>query len=377
MKKDFTKANEEKLISIVKQVTADGFFEKIGDFFGDIGLTISGWFGNLNINNYVDSMDEYYRKVLDKNNTTVAKIKRIFNTVREDDAVYARRQANNRNVYMEPVTSYLKELISCIDTDNNSISISPFPFRLNQLRALLRENKIRVVDNPAYSNDVGYYGGKQHGCIERWLNEETAVKQQIIEIMHKYFPEYTEADIQTFLDEMNHHGCHYMAVVNTIFAQYVGREELFEKTFGFPMYDENGHVNSDLLMLDFYARQNAKDGEHSSLGYYEINSQWQDYLRDKGVKVEVKHINLDIDDFYTQAEKGEIIIGYSPLRLRDRNGNLVDNRDGGHATVIIGVETINGKKMYKVSSWGKEYWIDPDDFKEFRGQPKYEQVIYQ
>ncbi len=377
MKKDFTSENEKHIISIVKDVTADGFFDKVVDFFGDVGIEISGWFGKLNINNYLGNVDEYHRKIIDKNNTTVSEIRRIFSDVREDDTQFSDIQAGIRSTYCEPLKKYLQELIDSLDVNSGKVDVRSRLQYLQSLRDILQENRTSVNNNPAYSDDYLFYGGKQHGCYERWTNEELDFKNQVREIVDKYYPNYSDAEIQDFLYEMNENGCHYMAVVNTIFGQYIGREDEFEKTFGFPMYDENGHVNSDLLMLDFYMHQHKKDRNHSSLEPNEINNQWSDYLDEKEVNVRVEIIDLDIKNFDEVSENGEIIIVYSPLRLRDSVGNLVDTRSGGHGTVVTDVEYIDGKLMYKVSSWGKEFWIDPDDYADIDGYPIFEQVIYQ
>ncbi|MBQ6583459.1 MAG: hypothetical protein IJH77_06530 [Mogibacterium sp.] len=375
MKKDFTKANEEHIIAIVKEVTADGFPEQFKDFFGDIWLSITGWFGKMDISKYLNDIDAYHRRVLDKNNTTIKQIRKIFNTVREDDTTHGTRQSFIRTQYYTPVVSYLEELNAMLDPNVSSVVAGMRAHKLNELREILRENKVSVTVNPVYSSDYGYYGGKQNGCIDKWLEEDVS-KDEMRTIIHKYSPEYTDKDIRKFLNEMNSRGCHYMAAVNTLFALYIGREAEFEATFGFPMYDENGHVNSDLVMLDFYTREHKREGGHSSLGTDEINDQWKNYLKEKGIDVQVKQIDLDIDNYSKQAAKGEIIIVYSPLRLRNSSGKLVDTRDGCHGTVITGTEEIDGKTMYKVSSWGKEYWIDPDDYADVDGYPIYEQVIY-
>lgn len=376
MIKNFTKENEEHILSIVREVTPDGFFEHVGDFFGDIGLTVSGWFGNLDIGNYVDNMDEYHNKILDKKNATEAQIRKIFSNVREDDTQYGAMQTAIRESTCDPAVQYLRLLISSLGDGTTPINVDGVIQPLNALKALLKESRIDVAVNPAYASDPPYYGGRQHGCITRWDSGEEDFKVQAREIMHKYYSDYNDTQIRSYLDEMNNHGCHYMAAVNTIFAQFIGREDEFEEKFGFPMYDENGHVNSDLVMLDFYARQCSIDGKHNSLEPSEINKQWGDYLAEKDIHVEVKKIDMDINDYHENAKNGEIIIRYSPLRLRNHSGQMVDNRNGGHATVITGVEVINGKKMYKVTSWGEAYWIDPDDYKDISGSPIFEQVIY-
>ncbi len=374
MIRSFTKENEEHIISIVNSVTPDNFFESIADFFGDIGLSISGWFGNLDISNYLGNIDEYHKKVLDKKNTSVDQIKDIFEKVREDDTQSGLKQDHNQEIYCAPVLQYLDQLIEALGDGSSPMNELVLRFGFIDLQRRLRNNRLKGISNPAYSSDYGYYGGRQHGSKVRW-DSDSHFRARARTIIHRYYPNYSDADIKAYLEEMNNHGCHYMAVVNTLFAQYIGREDEFLETFGFPMYDENGHVNSDLVMLDFYARQSSIDGEHSSMEPDEINEQWSAYLKEKNIQVEVNLIDVTVDNYYDIAEKGEIIIVYSPLRLRNQDGKLVDDRNGGHGTVITGVEVINGKSMYKVSSWGKEYWIDPDDYKNLNS-PKFEQVIY-
>ena len=99
------------MISIIKSVEPNNWFEKVCDWFGDIGLTISGWFGNLNIDNYLNNIDEYHKKILDKNNTTIKQLRKIFKTVRGDDFVYGSKLKNQvTTVLIFPLKSYLIEL---------------------------------------------------------------------------------------------------------------------------------------------------------------------------------------------------------------------------------------------------------------------------
>ena len=164
-----------------------------------------------------------------------------------------------------------------------------------------------------------------------------------------------------------------MALINTIFNQYAGRADEFEKAFGFPMYDENGELNFDLLLVDFYS---AMDNHNSFLGidYYDRNEdasavkgfgttmesreyRWEKYLHDRGIQTDVHDITVTPDNYNQVAQDGEIIISMSPVVLYDENGKCVFKADAGHAMTITGV-TEDG--MYKVTSWGKEYYIKPD-----------------
>ena len=85
-------------------------------------------------------------------------------------------------------------------------------------------------------------------------------------------------------------------------------------------------------------------------------------MKSKDISCDVVNIDVNVDTFEELSLEGEIVVAISPLRLRDSEGNLVDTRNAGHAMVITEVVTIDDKKMYKVSSWGKDYYIDPNDF---------------
>ena len=88
MLRDFSETAKQKLLKYVDEVTATGTWDQIKDFFGDIGLTVQSWFGKLDIQKYVDDVDTYHKKVLDKNNTTARQIEEIFSNVQAVDTRY-------------------------------------------------------------------------------------------------------------------------------------------------------------------------------------------------------------------------------------------------------------------------------------------------
>lgn len=370
MKKDFTKASEEHLISIIRSVEPNNWFEKVGDWFGDIGLTISGWFGNLNINDYLSNIDDYHKKVLDKNNTTIKQLRKIFQTIRSDDFKYGSKLKNQvTTVLITPLKSYLTELQYVMEPGKGRFNSKEMNERLSSFANSLDENIKINYKYIVYNDDDIHFGGNQSYCYDNWPNSE------VRDIVRKYFPNYSDAQIENLLDEMQNEGCNYTALANTIFSIYIGREEEFEKTFGFPMYDENGYPNYNLVMLDFYCNEGEIDGKEYGLTKKTSESRWEHYMKKKGIKVDVVNIDVNIDNFEEISKQGEIIVAISPLRLRNSNGKLVDTRNGGHAMVVTDVVTINGKKMYKVSSWGDDYYIDPDDFSK-NMRLEYQQVRY-
>lgn len=87
MLRDFSDSSKQNLLELVSQVES----EKICDFtdwIGDRWLDFEEWVGVLNIRNYVNKVNVYHKKVIDKNNTTKKKINQIFENVKTVDIKY-------------------------------------------------------------------------------------------------------------------------------------------------------------------------------------------------------------------------------------------------------------------------------------------------
>ena len=242
---------------------------------------------------------------------------------------------------------------------------------------------------PIYGDpNKGEYGGNQGAPLD-----DKAHFSDYADIVRKYYPDMSDKEVKNYLKKLNSEGCGYVAMVNTIFAQYAGREDEFEKTFGFPMYDKDGKPNSNKLLVDYYSAKdnhnkgsdgkdyiNNNEDDSDTEGYGTTRSQreyrWESYLKDHGVDADVRDVNMVTKDNYADlAKNGEIVVAVRPLNLRDANGNIVDDRNGGHAMTVTGV-TEDG--MLKVSSWGKEYYINPNDpaYTSNDGFLEFQQVVY-
>lgn len=234
----------------------------------------------------------------------------------------------------------------------------------------------------------GSYGGNQGGPI----SSDQAKVKELYEIIKKYYPDMTEKEVLSYLDKLNSEGCGYVALINTIFASFEGREEEFEKTFGFPMYNEDGDFNFDKLLVDFYS---ATDNHNPSWFFNNDKiSNWEDYdydddgmfwnydkdkdmtgngtsqddqkyrlemyLKDHGISGTVEtNQNVTVDDFEKIIEEGKYVtISYRYGNLYNEDGTVGQYINGGHAMVVTGV-TDDGK--FIVSSWGEKYYIDPNE----------------
>ena len=88
MLRDFSDAAKQKLLNYVDEVTANGTWNSVKDWFGDIGLNVQSWLGLLDIQRYADRIDLYHKKILDKNDTTREQIEEIFSNVQAVDTRY-------------------------------------------------------------------------------------------------------------------------------------------------------------------------------------------------------------------------------------------------------------------------------------------------
>lgn len=104
----------------------------------------------------------------------------------------------------------------------------------------------------AWLDRIGKCGGNQTSLKD---NADYFISlEEVQNIVHKYYPEATEEDMELLFNKMSSIGCGYIASVNTIFFEYANKEngeEEFERIFGFPM-KTNGVYNYELLFLDFF-----------------------------------------------------------------------------------------------------------------------------
>ena len=216
------------------------------------------------------------------------------------------------------------------------------------------------LQNPAFTN--GEYGGYQGSPRENWTDVRDIVK--------KYHPEWSNRKIKKYLEKLNNEGCGYVAMVNTIFLKYKGREDEFEKTFGFPMYKEDGSLNYDALITDFYTSKD--DPKSTGTGVTSRENMWESYCREHGVNVDVRSVNVTASNFNEMSKKGQIVVGLGPCYLYDENGKRVFAANGGHAMTVTGV-TDDGRLI--VSSWGKTYYLNKD-LSIYDDHLNFQQVIY-
>lgn len=86
MRRDFSEAEKQRLLALVAdygQGTGGAF-----DWLGDAWYGLGHWLGILNVKKYKDNLEEYHRKMIDKNDETAGHIEEIFAAVAAVDSEY-------------------------------------------------------------------------------------------------------------------------------------------------------------------------------------------------------------------------------------------------------------------------------------------------
>lgn len=249
------------------------------------------------------------------------------------------------------------------------------------------------IDSILY-DDVGLYGGDQGDANETSGQDREALYKIIANNVS--FIDIDDTDMMdAVLARANEEGCGYMALTNSIFAHFENDPEGFEETFGYSMYNENGDLNYDMLFIDFYSSMDFTipetgeidhtghinfdpredftyydNGEIASLDYNPLidytgngtssadrEAYINTFMEQHGLEVKYEtDVDVTPSSFQEISEEGKtVIISYHNGYIYDAEGN--EERIENHAMVVTGV-TEDGK--YIVSSWGQEYYLDPN-----------------
>ena len=87
MYRDFSDESKKELLGLVRKVE-DEKLCNFTDWVGDRWYDFESRIGTLDIRKYIDNVNTYHKKVIDKNNTTEKKIEKIFSAVKSVDRTY-------------------------------------------------------------------------------------------------------------------------------------------------------------------------------------------------------------------------------------------------------------------------------------------------
>lgn len=88
MLRDFSDKSRVQLISLVNEVE-NGKSSNFTDWIADRWVDFLSWIGQLNTKGSLNTVNNYHRKVIDKNNATKKAINQIFDHVNSIDKTYS------------------------------------------------------------------------------------------------------------------------------------------------------------------------------------------------------------------------------------------------------------------------------------------------
>ena len=386
MYRDFSEQSKQNLLGLVDEVESEKW-SGITDWFGDRWYDFQDWIGALDIKKYTDNIDAYHKKVIDKNNASKKAIEDIFEEVSVQDELYGGKFRSDAALLLQ-LDRYLAELAETILPNSGRMNALTLRLPLTAAwQAYQSQLKNAHVRHPYDEDSAGQYGGNQGAPQYASQAEQDAM----YEIFQKNNPSVNlnAEQRRNLFRRLNSEGCGYVSLVNTIFCEYYLREEEFEKTFGYPMYDEKGNLNFNLLLMDIYSRMDNRNarGKYDAYNDYDPNDEdkniakkdysvWDDksgrgttqeqreyyieqFMKEHGVKADLQtNVKVTVDNYADIVASGkQVLISFRYGNLRDEDGN-VHYINGGHSMVVTGV-TEDGR--FIVSSWGKKYYIDPNE----------------
>lgn len=310
-------------------------------------------------------------------------------------------------------------VLQCIDETNVPVSSS----LLENLNLLTEEYYKRI--SKASQNVVSFdnrYGADQHATDTIFRNEPITarerlksamagkvninqdIKDNLYRIVQGYFPTMNKADMKKYLGHIDSAGaCSYATVINGIYNQFAGQEELFRRTFGYDMYRiENGKklMNDQYLLTNLYtwANYNNKNifDTVNNRTIYAGDHEKQVYLSGsrKGVDVELveEFINFMMD--YSNVNMKAEVISESPMRfdvnsqLEFRNTNQIkdwimeglEKKEYMNFSVLADHQENKEFKMYRFNPktgncdipFSSKCWVESDVSKEFTENKRYD-----
>lgn len=129
MYRDFSEKSKQNLKKLVDQVENEKV-SNFTDWVGDRWYEYESWIGKLNIRNYINNVNAYHKKVIDKNNTTKQAIDEIFENVATVDANYSER-FKSRNAQLQIMIIYISQLENIVNPNNGRFSANYITSSMN------------------------------------------------------------------------------------------------------------------------------------------------------------------------------------------------------------------------------------------------------
>ena len=229
---------------------------------------------------------------------------------------------------------------------------------------------------PVFGEVPGRYGGDQGSLYKQWKNMSPEEKQRFRDVVRHYYPDFTVQQIDDVIFQSYVTGCGYTAAINSVLWHYSHDPARFKNAFGFDLYNPDGTVNFEELLLDFWCYTQHQSTDINPTGgppgtaptgiFPAGGGDLQNYLADHGVTITTSKTTwAGMADYYQFAHHADtVLISVHPVLLYDVAGVPRQWSGNRHAMVVTGQGTdTSGRQFLIVSSWGETYKLYPDDYK--------------
>lgn len=140
MYRDFSEKSKQNILNFVSQVENEKFSDFTG-WIGDRWYDFETWIGTLNIKQYLNNVNTYHKKVIDKNNASKETITDIFNAVKGVDSTYSSIFENLR-INISSWYDYIVSLSDIVTPVNGHFSAEYMVDKLNPILSELEQSHI-------------------------------------------------------------------------------------------------------------------------------------------------------------------------------------------------------------------------------------------
>lgn len=139
MLRDFSDKSRVQLISLVNEVE-NGKSSNFTDWIADRWVDFLSWIGQLNTKGSLNTVNNYHRKVIDKNNATKKAINQIFDHVNSIDKTYSNNLKDIENSLKQWET-YIDSLGEIVSPANGTFNVQYITYKMsNALKDIDEEN---------------------------------------------------------------------------------------------------------------------------------------------------------------------------------------------------------------------------------------------
>lgn len=145
MTRDFSNESKQNLLNLVSEVENEKWSD-FTDWVGDGWYCFESWIGLLNIRNYIGNINEYHKKVIDKNNTTKEQIEEIFADVQRVNGRYT--SIFDGLLYtLDSWNQYIEGMTNVVNPSKGDFNEDKISTTLGELYDQTQKNNVENIKN--------------------------------------------------------------------------------------------------------------------------------------------------------------------------------------------------------------------------------------